>query len=388
MKTRKLFSLLLVLSMLFSGYALADYEFDASVVCVQPSSVIATIGGTVGEVPAMTGQFISSGDVLARLNTTKVYAPANGEVNGIFCAPGDSISDVTDRYGALLSIEPDSRYTLTASTDYAYNSSANKYVHVGELAYLVSSDGSYSGLGFVTAVSGTDYTVEVTSGTFYIGSTVYVYRDISHASKTRIGRGEIARAENIAVSGGEGSGSVVALHVTQGQHVKEGDLLLETLSGEYDGHYCTGSDLVSDGDGILAALNVTTGASINKGEVIATLYPRDRLQLKAEINEADLSALPVGAAVEISFNWNEDDDEASILTGTVAQVLYTAVETTGSADADNASASAYYAVYIDFDADENTRLGMTAVVRPAGEGSSAPDSDAMDADDAAPDSDA
>ena len=166
MKTRILVSLVLACAVMLSCAALADYSFDASVVCVEPVYVTAGIGGTVGSVPVLAGQMIASGDVLASLNTTKVYAALDGDITGIFCAPGDSIAAVTDRYGALMVIEPDSKYTLTASTDYAYNASANKYIHVGEQVYLMSSDGSYTGEGFVTSVSGTDFTVEATGGSF------------------------------------------------------------------------------------------------------------------------------------------------------------------------------------------------------------------------------
>ncbi|MBQ6373018.1 MAG: biotin/lipoyl-binding protein [Clostridia bacterium] len=388
MKLRALCSLILACVLLLGGAALADYEFDGTVVCVRPDYVTASIGGTVAGVPVLTGQLVSSGDVLAELATTKVYAAVDGDVTGIFCAPGDSISDITGRYGALLYLEPDSKYSLTASTDYAYNASDNKYIHVGEQVYLLSSDGSYKGTGFVTGVNGTDFTVEA-SGSFYVSGTVYVYRAEAHTARTRIGRGEIERAASVAVSGSGEGGSVVAVHVSEGDHVQAGDLLLETLNGEYDARYCTGSALKTDADGILAALNVSVGAGVNKGDVIATLYPRDALQLEVDVNEADLSALPIGADVEISFSWNEDTDDAAPVSGKVAQVLYTAVGSGESAPEGSSTSSSAFAAYIDFEADENIRLGMTAVVRPAGSADTdaAPDAEA-DANEDAPDADA
>lgn len=387
MKTRILLSLTLIAALLLSGAALADsdYDFDAKVVCVQPGYVTAAIGGTVASVPVLAGELIETGDALAELNTTKVYAPADGTVTGVFCAPGDSVTDVTDRYGALLYIEPDSKYTLTASTDNAYNLSENKYIHVGEALYLSCSDGTHKGEGFVTAVNGTDFTIEVTSGSFYMGETVSAYRDASRATKTRVGRGDIERIANIAVSGGSssasggegasssGSTSVVAVHVSDGEAVKAGDLLLETLSGEYDARYCTGSGLVSSLDGILAETSLNVGGSVNKGDVIATVYPRENLQLEVDVNEADLSALPVGTRVQISFNWNEDDEDANVYTGEVTRLLYSAVESGGVEGESSDSAS--YAAYIDFDADENIRLGMTATVRPVGGAAEADDAE-------------
>lgn len=386
MKTRIILSLALVLALLVSGAALAesDYDFDAKVVCVQPEYVTAAIGGTVASVPVLAGELVGDGDALAALNTTKVYASADGTVTGVFCAPGDSVSDISDRYGALLYIEPDSKYTLTASTDNAYNLSENKYIHVGEHLYLSCSEGTHKGEGFVTAVNGTDFTIEVTDGSFYMGETVSAYRASSRAAKTRVGRGSIERISNIAVSGSSGEGaseaSVVALHVADGDSVKAGDLLLETLSGEYDARYCTGSSLLSDVDGILASTTLSVGAAVNKGDVIATVYPREKLQLEVDVNEADIAALPVGSSVQISFNWNEDAEDANAYTGTVAKLLYAAVES-GGAEGES-SDSAAYAAYIDFDADENIRLGMTATVRPAGSASEE-DDEALDEEEAA-----
>lgn len=384
MKKLALLSLALALAVSVPALAASDYDFDGKVVCVQPEYVTAPIGGTVAAVPVLAGEVVAAGDALAELNTTKVYAPASGTVTGVFCVPGDSVSEVTARYDALLFIEPDSKYRLSASTENAYNASENKYIHVGETLYLACSDGTHTGTGFVTSVDGTSYDVEVTDGSFYMGETVSAYRNSGRSSKSRVGRGSIERISNIAVTGassGESSGgssgsgggtgssnsggnsksSVASVSVSNGDHVSAGDLLLETLSGEFDGRYCTGSTLVCDRDGILAALNATVGASVSKGDVIATIYPREKLQLEVDINEADLPHLSVGDAVQISFTWNEDSDDAPKYAGTVARVLYTAAESGGQGDGGD---SAAYAAYIDFEADDGIRLGMTATVRP------------------------
>lgn len=382
MKSRILLSLALAAALAVSGAALAesDYDFDAKVVCVQPEYVTAAIGGTVANVPVLAGQLVKTGDTLAELNTVKVYAPADGTVTGVFCAPGDSVTDITDRYGALMYIEPDSKYTLTASTDNAYNLSENKYIHVGEQLYLACSDATHTGQGFVTAVNGTDFAIEVTSGSFYMGETVSAYRAENRAARTRVGRGTIERIANLSVTGGSGEGdvSVAAVHVADGDAVKAGDLLMETLSGTFDARYCTGSGLVSDVDGILAATELAVGGTVNKGDVIATVYPRENLQLEVDVNEADLAALSVGAPVQISFNWNEDDEDANVYAGKVASLLYSAVAS--EATEGESSDAAAYAAYIDFDADESIRLGMTATVRPVSTVEEEPDAETVDED--------
>ena len=359
---KQLTSLALVLCLLLSLSAMAEasFDFDATVVCIQPEYVTAAIGGSVASVPVQAGQLIAAGDVVASLSTTKIYAGADGTVTGVFCEPGDSITDIVGHYGALMYIEPDSKYTVSATTDNAYNLSDNKYIHVGEQVYLSCADGSHTGEGFVTTVEGTGYTVEVTSGGFYMGETVSVYRSSNRTAKSRIGRGDIGRIANVAVSGPSEGGSVVFMHVEEGSRVKAGDLLLETLSGEFDARYCTGSDVISTTDGVVASVNVQTGGNVNKGDVVATIYPTGNFQLEAKVNEMDLSALSVGTRVDIRFNWNEDDDDAKLYQGTVSRVLYTPNDAEGGDD------TAVYPAYIDFDADESIRLGMTATLRPEG----------------------
>lgn len=358
---KRFICVVLSLCLLASLGALAEsaFDFDATVVCIQPEYVTAAIGGTVSSVPVQAGQLIDAGDVVVSLSTTKIYAGANGTVTGVFCAPGDSISDIVGHYGALMYIEPDGKYTVAASTDNAYNLSENKYIHVGEQVWLSCADGTHTGEGFVTSVDGTSYNVEVTSGGFYMGETVSIYRSSSRTAKSRIGRGDIGRIANVAVSGPSEGGSVVFMHVGEGSEVKAGDLLMETLAGEFDARYCTGSDIVSTADGVVASVNAQTGGTVNKGDVVATIYPTGNFQLEAQVNEMDLSALSVGTLVNIKFNWNEDDEDAHVYQGTVSRILYTPLESGGGED------TAIYPAYIDFDADDSIRLGMTATVRPA-----------------------
>lgn len=370
MSHSRIFSLIAALALLSSGSALAasNYDFDASVVCVNPTYVTAAIGGTVESVPVMAGQLIESGNTLATLRTEKIYASSDGVITGVFAEAGDSAATVSERYGALMYIEPDSKFTIEASTSSSYNSSENKYVHVGEHVYLICySDGDHTGEGFVSSVNGEDFTVEVTSGSFYMGETVSVCRDPEYKSKSRIGRGEATRIENIPVNANEGSSSsIVKLYVSDGDTIKAGDLLLETLSGTYDGYYCTGNALTSDFSGILASINASVGAQVNKGDVIATLYPRENLQLKVSLNESELSDLTVGDEVQITFNWNEDSDGASVYPGIVSDILYAAEETSSmNENGGETSDSANYTAYIDFEADESVRIGMTAVICPA-----------------------
>ena len=345
---------------LLTPCALAEtISFTGTVAAKSTSEVYAPIGGTVESVQAVAGQQVRAGDVLATLATTKVYAPEDGVITGLFAQPGDSADSVSQRYGAVLYIEGASVYTISASTENAYNTTENKFVHVGENVYLSCySDGSHSGTGVITAIEGTSYTVEVTSGEFLIGETVNVYRGESATTAERIGRGTLGRRNPTAVSA---SGSIVSLAVQNGDAVQKGDLLFETLEGSFDGYYMSGSQILATADGVVSQVSLTQGGRLEKGSVAAVLYPEGAMQIQAQIAEANLGLIHVGDPVEIELNWNSD-----------AEVRYTGVVSMISAIADSSatggsgeiasSGDVTYTVYIDFTPDADTRYGMTAVV--------------------------
>ena len=345
----------IVCALLAPGALAETISFTGTVTAKSTSEIYAPIGGTVESVSAVAGQQVRAGDVLATLATTTVYAPEDGVITGLFAQPGDSAEAVAERYGAVLYIEGQSVYTISASTDNAYNTTANKFVHVGESVHLSCySDGSHSGTGVITAIEGTGYTVEVTSGEFLIGETVNVYRGETATSTARIRRGTLTRINPTAVSA---SGSIASIAVQNGETVQKGDLLFETLEGSFDGYYMSGSKILATGDGVLYQINLNQGDRLEKGSVAAVLYPEGVMQIQAQIAEANLGLIQVGDPVEIELNWNSD-----------AEVRYSGVISMISAIADSSGESmedageVRYSVYIDFTPDADTRYGMTAVV--------------------------
>ena len=346
---------------LLTPCALAEtISFTGTVSAKATSEVYAPIGGTVESVNAVAGQQVRAGDVLATLATTKVYAPEDGVITGLFAQPGDSADSVSQRYGAVLYIEGASVYTISASTDNAYNTTENKFVHVGENVYLSCySDGSHSGTGVITAIEGTSYTVEVTSGAFLIGETVSVYRGESATTAERIGRGTLGRINPTAVSA---SGSIVSLAVQDGDAVQKGDLLFETLEGSFDGSYMSGSEIRATADGVVSQVSLTQGGRLEKGSVAAVLYPEGAMQIQAQIAEANLGLIHVGDPVEIELNWNSDAEVR--YTGVVSMISAIADSSAsgGSGESMSSSGDVTYTVYIDFTPDADTRYGMTAVV--------------------------
>lgn len=344
-----------------------DFEFDGTVVSGASKSVTTTVGGVVESVNVRAGQLVNAGDVLATLKTEKVYASQSGTVAAVFGEAGDSISEIAGRYGAVVYIEPESgAYTLSADTEKAYDDSDNLYIHVGETVYLKCTDGDHTGTGFVTSVTGSDYTVEVTGGSFEVGEKVNIFRGETYASKTRIGRGTCERGEDVTAGSSSGtsgmadSSSIVAMHVAAGDTVQKGDLLYETLSGEYAAYYCTGADIVADANGILGEMNLSVGGSVSANGNVATVYPVGDMQIEISINEVDLGYINEGDPVVISFNWDEGETEYAGSVFSISRM----VQPSGDVGDMTASASseAEYIAIIDFTPDENIRLGMTAIV--------------------------
>lgn len=357
MKSNRKFVLAAVVAALLvcQGALAESITFTGTVSASETYEVYAPIGGKVETVSGEVGDKISAGDVLVALSTTKVYAEEDGTVTGVFGQPGDSAETVANLYGSVVSIEGESVYSVAASTENAYNSTATKFVHVGESVYLSCySDGKHTGTGVITAIEGTDYTVRVTSGEFLIGETVNVYRGDSAVSTLRIGRGTLNRTSPTAVTG---TGSIVSVAVAAGDAVQRGDLLFETLDGAFDGLYMSGSDIAAGIDGTISQLNAQQGASIQKDEVVAVLYPEGAMRVEAQVEEANLASIHVGDAVSIELVWNQDEEVA--YPGTITGISAIADSANESMDGDSAVT---YTVYVDFTPDENTRYGMSAVV--------------------------
>ena len=349
MNIRKLAALATAGLVALQGAAMADsIYFDGTVTGKESVPVYATIGGTVETVALTAGETVTADDVLLSLKTTKVYAEEAGTVTGIFGEAGDSAETVASRYGAVMYIEEDTLYTVSASVSAAYNDTDTKFVHVGEKVYLVvKNKTTRTGEGTISAVDGINYTIQVTSGEFIAGETVLVYRDEDHTSTLKIGSGTIARKNPTAVTG---SGSIVSINVQDGDTVSRGDVLFETLTGTFDGYYMSGKDMYVGTDGVISQISVSAGSQVQKDGIIAYVYPEGAMRVEGSIGEGDLNELNVGDKVTLEFNHTE-----TTFPGTI-----TMISAVGSTEAGGSEAT--YTVYIDFTPDETIRYGMSALI--------------------------
>jgi multidrug resistance efflux pump len=344
-------TLSLILVTLVPVIALAETSFDGTVVSSESVSVTAPFGGTISAFSLRAGGRIAFGEAIVTIETTKVYAPESGVVTGVFGQPGDSVETVGKRYNAVLYIASDNKYTISADIEKAYNSSATKYVNIGEAVYITcASDGAHKAEGIIKAVDGTKYTVETTSGELLMEETVNIHRQENRSSASRVGRGTVSRTGETAVTG---TGSILFMHVADGDAVARGDLLFETVEDTLDGLYAVSNEVVSDVSGVIASVDVAAGAKVSKGATLITVNPDESMQIEFSVNEYDLGSVTEGASVDILFNW--EDNSGKIYKGTVAMISHVS-----SAAQDSSEAT--YKAYADFEAEPSVRLGMTVVV--------------------------
>ena len=335
---------------LLSAAALGDtISFNGTVEPAGTELIYAPLGGVVEEIPVEAGERVTADTVIAKIRTTKVYAPEDGTVTAVYGQAGDSAESVAEKYGAVMYLEGKDRYSISASTSRAYEIKENYIVHSGEKVYVVARNRTtYKGEGIITAVDGSSYTVLVTSGDFYVGDSMDIMRDEDYNQTSRIGRGNIERISPTAVTG---TGSIVSYAVKAGESVKRGQLLFETVEGVPAGLEMKGTEILAGVDGVLAELKTEKGTTVTQDSVIATIYPRDAVRVAAQVPEADLKELSVGQKVKVELDWNQDQGVS--YEGTVEMI--SSLGTVGEE-------STTYPVYVRFTPDENTRYSMTAMI--------------------------
>ena len=338
----------------------AAISFEGTVVAGDSVAVLAPFGGLIDSVSLRVGDPVGIGDSVATISTTKVYATADGTISGVFADEGDATEGIVERYGAVLYIEPTNRYKISATTEKAYNSSDTKYIHIGEKVYVsCTKDGTHIGTAVVTGVSDVDesgntpYKLEVTGGDFYMSETVGIYRSKDYSASSRIGRGTIQQNTAIAV---KGSGSVLKMHVSDGDKVERGQLLFETVDGDLDGLYAMDNEIVSAVSGIVASVDTKAGDSVAKGAKLITVYPDGTFQIEVHVNEMDLNSIHEGDNVSIEFEFDADGELR--LDGTVSSISRVNI----TSENDTTSSDAEYSAYIDFDETDQVRLGMSVIV--------------------------
>lgn len=348
MKAMKRMAAILFAVMMVTGIAQAEtLSLNGTVEAGTTVPVYAPIGGTVENVLVETGMHVAAGETLFSYRTEKIYASGDGTVTGVFAKAGDDAETVTEQYGADLYIEGTALYTVSASTSKAYSSIETTLVHAGETVYIVCrTDASRKGTGIITAIDGTSYTVLVTEGNFIPGDSVTVYRDEACTEKQRLGRGSAARVNPTAVNG---TGAIVNIAVKDGEQVKRGDLLMETLSGTFEGYEMSGTAVTAAEEGVIVSVSAEVGATVEKGSVVAQIAPISAMRVEAAVSADDRQSLKAGDKVQIEL----ESDESKTYEGTVRYITEMPEE-----EAEEVT----YKAMIDFTPDADVFFGMAVVV--------------------------
>ena len=353
MKMKKISAMILAL-VLLAGSGLAEFSYEGTIVAGDTLPVQVPYGGKVSDVLVEAGDLVEEGQVLATMRTTFNYAPVEGTITGLYIAEGDATETATERYGASLYIEPTNRYTIKATTDKAYNNSENRYIHLGERVYLkCTADGSHTGTGMVSALTDSGYSIEVTGGEFSLQETVTIYRKSDYSKESVIGRGTVSRATPVAV---KGSGSVLKIHVQNGDFVERGEVLFETVEGVLDGLYAPDNQVLSPTKGIVSSIDKNSGESLAKGDTLLKLVPSDSLRVEFLVQEADVFTLQVGQKVRMELYW--DTEQGRYYEGEVTRISRIQETTTDSSTTDRKS----YKAYASITPDERIRVGMSVVL--------------------------
>lgn len=342
MKTKLLsFAALLLVLTLGAACALGATA-NAVIVAPETAKITAPFSGTLLPFDLTAGDEVAAGDTLFAMDTVPVYATQSGTVSAVFAKAGDDASGVIAHYGSLAVIEPTHALYVAADNSQAYDDDENRYLHAGETLYLKC--GSEKGTGIVTSVSGNAYNVEILTGSFDVGDTVRCYRESGTPSDSETGRGRVTRYADISVAA---EGRIAAVHVKAGDTVSVGDLLFEVIDGQ------SAKDvpltLTAPVSGAVTSLSTVSGAQVYRGQLLCEIADLTKLELSAEVDELDFSAISVGTTLSFTL----DAYAGETFSGTVTEIRPVGITR------QNAT---YYDVRITLPAGKTLLPGMNATV--------------------------
>lgn len=338
---KKLLPLILLPVMMCTALADDGAVLNGIVAAADVERITAPYAGEVISLLLREGDAVTAGMEAATMSPNIVRAPCSGTVT-LFAARGDNAADVQQLYGALACIEPDARYQVAASILTDSCLPQNQLVHPGETVYLCcTNDGLHSGVGTVTAVNGSSFSVLVTAGDFLFGEAVDICRRGDCTGDDCIGTGTLSRIDPVYCTG---EGLVVSEFVGSGMHVEAGDELYE-LAPTWDAHF-----VMHEATGVVAEVCVQEGDRVEAGDTLALVWPDEAMRVILHVPEALLADYACSSLVSLTFADGRTTD------GRIVWVSMVPEASTGDPQ---------WEAHIAFEPDASTRYGMNVEVRPA-----------------------
>ena len=332
---KKMVALMLAALLALAGVpALAESSetliLTATVEGLDPIVLSAPASGLLAPFSVRAGQLLSPGETVFTVEPQRVYAEIDGTVADVYAQAGESADAAVARYGAVMCIEYADRYQIEASTRTGYNTVENRDLRVGTPVYLRSANEKHFADGRITAVNGSQFTVQVLGGDLVYTEDVKIYREPDYNNKTLLARAELSIVQPYAISA---SGTLTDLAVRPG------------LRGEANPTAVTAPQAL-----IVTEVSVLPGASVQKDQALLSAIPAGTYRLKAQATEADVDRIATGDEMTVSF----DELDLPPVTATV-----TAVDPLG----DGGEETSRFAVWLDFEAPDGVLPGMHATVQ-------------------------
>jgi len=272
-------------AMLLCTPALAEI-YEGTVIAASSIPVVASSGGILDRFDVTLGSIIEQGDILGAVRTTRVFATQDGTVARIHVDEEEEVD------GAVLEIYPIEQYQVYCTVDDAYQEPSSMLIHPNEYVYMkCTANGTHRGIGMITQIEGEEYRVLALGGEFYVGETVYIYRDEDFSSAERVGVGTVVTMDTEIY---ESTGTVIRYHVSEGEYVERGELLYEYAES-------SDVDIIAPEGGIVADISVSPGDCLAKEQTVLTLVPCDALCIEIEVDETLAAQLSTDDIAVITY---------------------------------------------------------------------------------------
>lgn len=306
---RKLIALILISLLLLTAFG-EQLEKSGKVEIPGTITVCAGTGGTAGAACVSPGQRIGVGDRIAPLTVTRVFMPWDGEIRTLNISACESIAS----QDAVI-FEYREKYLLKASMNYAY-SDATAPVRTGEKLYLAcATDASHVGRGIAVNVSGSDFDVLTTAGTFYPGEVVYVYRGNAAIASNKAGAATVYKTDAQSVSA---DGFITCVFVSENERVTKGEALFDIAMG------ADTDEILSPEGGIVAEVLIKPGMALTEDTPVLRLLDESTACIVLMLTETETGGIVPGLDASVTFH---GDKSETVYSAFVTDVSYAPDET-------------------------------------------------------------